>query len=295
VSLFLQQTANGVALGAVYAMFAAGFSLMFATLGIFNIAHGSYAVWGAIAALWSAERLGAPFAVCALVAVVAAGAIGVVVDRLVFEPIRRRGVGTMATMITSIGVWMMLGELAQHATDAQVQRFPVGTISDRLVRVGDIALPFVNWLNIAVALLVVAALHALLRHTPLGKAMRAVGHGGLPASLSGIDPRFVAAVTAFVAAGIAGLAGTLSGLATSNVSYTMGEGLLLRGFAAVIVGGVGDVRGAAVGGVLIGVSEVLAGQYVSNSFRDALTFGMLLVLLVVRPRGVFAQPTGARA
>ena len=134
-----------------------------------------------------------------------------------------------------------------------------------------------------------------MERSRFGSSIRAVGFDADSAAISGVNPRVVIYVTAFLASAVAAIAGILSGLATNNVSFTLGEGLLLKGFAAVVVGGFGDVRGAMVGGLIIGVSEVLGAQYISNSFRDAITFGLLLLFLVLRPRGIFSELQYSRA
>lgn len=294
MDLFLQQLANGVALGAVYAMFAIGFGLVFATMGILNVSHGTYATWGAIAALALLER-DVPFVGALVGGVLAAGAIGVVVDRLAFEPLRRRGVGMLGSIITSIGAWIILGDLAQEATDAQARSFPSGSFPSGFVEVGGVWLGYPQLLNILVAAALVVGMHLVLTRTRLGGAIRAVGYDAAAASLSGVNPRLIIALTALLAGGVAGLAGVLSALSTNNVSFTMGEGLLLKGFAAVVVGGFGDVRGAALGGLIIGVSEVLGAQYISNDFRDAITFGLLVLFLVAMPRGIIGEREVRRA
>lgn len=295
MALFTQQLVNGLALGATYALFAMGFGLVFAVLGILNVAHGTFATWGALFALYMVRTLEMPFIVGALVGVVGAGLLGVLVDRIAFEPLRKRGSGLLGPIITSIGIWIILGELAQLTTGARAYRFPQGSFPDQLIMIGALRLQLVQIVNIVLALVVAIILHRFLRGSSTGASIRAVGYNDLAASLSGVDPKRAVLLTSFLAAAIAGLAGIMSGLATNNVSFFMGEALLLKGFAAVVVGGFGDVRGAMIGGLIIGVSEVLGAQYISSSFRDAITFGLLLLFLIVRPRGLFGELTFNRA
>lgn len=294
MELFFQQLGNGIAVGATYAMFAMGFGLVFATMGILNVAHGTFATWGAIAALWAVED-GWPFPLAVAVGVVGAGAIGFLVDALAFEPIRKRDVGLLGSIITSIGAWIILGNLAQQATDAQAKAYPPDTFARGTLSFGPVDLAYAQVLNIVVALVVGVVLYQFINATRTGAAIRGVGHGAHSAALAGVNTRFIVGLTAFLAAAIAGLAGVLSALATNNVSFTMGEGLLLKGFAAVVVGGFGDIRGALAGGFLIGIVEVLGAQYISTSFRDAITFGLLLVVLLVRPHGIFGEVQFQRA
>jgi len=294
MNLFLQQLGNGVALGATYALFAMGFGLVFATMGILNVAHGTYASWGAIITYLVVDH-GVPFVPGALLGVIGAGLIGVVVDLIAFEPLRHRGVGLLGTIITSIGAWIVLGNLAQEATGAQARTFRNGAFPSGLVSIGDVKLTYAQILNIVLAAVVVVVLHLGIQRTRTGAAIRAVGYNAAAAGLAGVNRRRIVVLTAFLAAAIAGLAGIGSALATSNVSFNLGEGLLLKGFAAVVVGGFGDVRGAAAGGIAIGVFEVLGAQYISNDFRDAITFGLLVAVLVFFPKGLFGERELSRA
>lgn len=295
MELFLQQTFNGLALGAVYGMFALGFGLVFATMGILNVAHGTFATWGALISLYMVAGMGVPFVPALLIGFVGAGLLGIIVDQIAFEPLRRKGSGLLGPIITSIGVWIILGQLALISTNATARRFPIGSFPEEILRWGPFAMAPIQIVNIVVALVLAVALYWFLQRSRFGSAIRAVGFNADSASLAGVSPRNVIWATAFLAASIAGLAGTLSGMATNNVSFVMGEGLLLKGFAAVVVGGFGDVRGAMVGGLIIGVSEVLGATYISSSFRDAITFGLLLLFLVFRPRGLFSELEYSRA
>lgn len=289
MTLFLQQLLNGLALGSTYAIFAFGFGLIFATLGILNVAHGMFASWGALIALWCVEKYDLPFALAVVGGVIGAGVIGIAVDRLAFNPLRKRDVGLLGTIITSIGVAIVLGTLVDRFTDHRSKRFPVGTFSEELITIGDLGLQFIQIVNIVVALLLAFGLHVLMRHTQTGASIRAVGWDPKSATISGVNAGRIILLTAFLAAALAGLAGVLSGAATSNISRAMGDGLLFKGFAAVVVGGFGDVRGTLAGGLLIGVAEVLGAQYISSSFREAITFGLLLAVLLIRPRGLFSE------
>ena len=125
--------------------------------------------------------------------------------------------------------------------------------------------------------------------------MRAVGWNPVSASLGGVNSRMVILLTAFLAGATSGLAGVLGGIATSNVSFTLGEGLMLKGFAAVVVGGFDDVRGTAIAGICLGIIEVFVAQYLSTSLRDGITYSLLLIFLVVRPRGLFGSASFQRA
>ena len=289
MTLFLQQTINGLALGSSYALFAMGFGLVFATMGILNVAHGTYATWGAIIALFAFTSLSLPMLLAIVVGIVGAGLIGIAVDQIGFEPLRRRGGGLLGPIITSIGFWIILGQLAIIVTDARIKTFPRDALPRGFVRTMDLVIPYHQIITFVAAILMLVVMYAFVHRTRAGSEMRAVGWDPVSSALSGVNPRRVVIVTSFIAAGMAALAGILSAISTNNVSFTLGEGLLLKGFAAVIVGGFGDLRGAYLGGIVIGLAEVLGAQYISNSFRDFFTFGLLILVLVVRPQGLLGN------
>lgn len=289
MTLFLQQFINGMALGSSYAMFAMGFGLVFATMGILNVAHGAYATWGAIIALFAFTSLTLPMPAAIAVGIVGAGLIGVAVDQIGFEPLRRRGGGLLGPIITSIGFWIILGQLALIATDARIKTFPRSALPRGFVETGGLVIPYHQIITILSSVVLLIGMYMFVNRTKAGAEMRAVGWDPDSSALSGVNPRRVVIVTSFLAASMAAVAGILSSISTNNVSFTLGEGLLLKGFAAVIVGGFGDLRGAYLGGLIIGLSEVLGAQYISNSFRDFFTFGLLILILVVRPQGLLGN------
>jgi branched-chain amino acid transport system permease protein len=295
MQLFAEQLINGAALGSLYALFAVGFGLVFATLGILNAAHGTYASWAAIAALFVTERLGLPFPLVLLSGVLAGGVLALIVDQIGFQPLRARGGGMLGALITSIAFWIILDSLAGLATGQQSLSFPSGSYPAKMLHLGKTPLPSMQLITIGAMLAVTIGIHLLMRHSRFGAAMRAVGWNGTAAALAGVNPRMVIVATAFLAGATSGLAGVLAGITTQNVSFSLGQGLMLKGFAAVVVGGYDDVRGAAVAGVALGVLEVMSAQYLSTSLRDGITYALLLGFLLLRPRGLFGHAAFTRA
>lgn len=295
MQLFVEQLVNGVALGALYALFGIGFGLVFSTLGILNAAHGTYASWAAIAGYYAVELLGAPFPVAILGGVLVGGLIAVAVDQIAFQPLRDRGTGLLGALITSIAFWIILDSLAGFATEHQSLAFPARTYPSGMVELGPIRVPAMQLLVIASLAICAGGIWWLIERTRIGAAMRAVGWNPVAAALGGVNSRVVILLTAFLAGATSGLAGVLGGITTSNVSASLGEGLMLKGFAAVVVGGFNDVRGTALAGIMLGIMEVFVAQYVSTALRDAITYGLLLVFLVVRPRGLFGSQSFVRA
>ncbi|HMA08249.1 MAG TPA: branched-chain amino acid ABC transporter permease [Ramlibacter sp.] len=295
MELFVEQLINGCALGSLYALFGLGFGIVFATLGILNAAHGTYASWAAIVALAAVEQFKLPFVLAMLTGIVAAGLIALLVDQVAFQPLRRRGTGMLGALITSIACWIILDSLAGSATGHNSLSFPRGSYPATMFHLGAIPLPVMQLITVAAMLAVTVGLHVLIRHTRFGAAMRAVGWNQTAASLGGVNPRYVVIITAFLAGATSGFAGVLGGITTQNVSFMLGEALLLKGFAAVVVGGYDDVRGTAVAGVALGVLEVMTAQYLSSGLRDGITYALLLGFLLLRPRGLFGSVGFSRA
>lgn len=293
--LFLEQLVNGWALGSLYALFGIGFGLVFSTLGILNAAHGTYASWAAIVGYYAVVWFNVPFPVAIAVGVLAGGVLAIVVDQIGFQPLRAKKAGLLGGLITSIAFWIILDSLAGFATQQQSLAFPASTYPNSMVAIGPVMVSEMQIITILALIICAVGIYLLIQKTRIGAAMRAVGWNEVAAGLGGVNARVVILLTAFLAGATSGLAGVLGGIATSNVSFTLGEGLLLKGFAAVVVGGFDDVRGTAIAGICLGIIEVFVGQYVSTAMRDGVTYTLLLLFLILRPRGLFGSTSFLRA
>lgn len=293
--LFLEQLVNGISLGSLYALFGIGFGLVFATLGILNAAHGTYASWAAILGYFAVHWWNVPFPVAVVIGLLGGGVIATIVDQIGFQPLRGRKGGMLGALITSIAFLIILDSLGGEATGYQSWAFPPGSYPDGLIDLGLFKVPEMQVIIIGAMLFCGIGVHLIIQRTRIGAAMRAVGWSEEAAALGGVNSRLIILLTAFLAGATSGLAGVLGGAATSNISYLLGEGLLLKGFAAVVVGGFNDVRGTIIAGILLGVSEVIVAQYISSTFRDGFTYILLLAFLFFRPRGLFGSGSFIRA
>jgi branched-chain amino acid transport system permease protein len=286
MELLVAQAVNGCALGSLYALFGIGFGLMFAAAGVLNAAQGCYASLGAIAAVVAAEVFELPFAASLACGVAVAVAIAVAVDLLAFQPLRRRNAGPVATLVASVAVWLVLDSLAGLVTGEQSLAFPPDSWPDGVLSLGFVQVPAMQLIAIAGLLVVTLGLQRLVRRTGLGAAMRAVGCDPAAAALSGVNARNVGMAVAALSGGVAGLAGVLGGVMTANVGAGLGQGLLLKGFAAVAIGGPANLPAVALAGVVLGVLEVYGTPYLSAGLRDGITCALLLGFLLLRPRGM---------
>lgn len=291
--MLAQQILNGVVAGAVYALFALGFTLVFGINRVLNLAHGAVFTVGAFAALYGTTLLDLPLPLAALLAVLAGGLASLLLDFVCFRPLRQRDAPEFAAIVSSIGGGLILTSLAQQVSATQVMRFPFGTVPVVVWRVLGVRVQLLQLVIVGSVAVLVGALLLFLHRTEAGRQVRAVAISGRTAQLLGINPAVAFAQVFFIAGALAGAAGLLIGLAFNSVHYVMGEPLLLRAFVVVVLGGMGSIGGAVVAGVLLGVVQSLGVAYASSGTADALMFGLLFAVLLLRPTGLFGGGAAA--
>jgi branched-chain amino acid transport system permease protein len=284
-----QQLINALSLGSVYALFALGFTLVFGVLGVINLSHGAIFMLGSYIALLLIEKLAMPLYPAILCAMLATGCIGALIDFLVLKPLRARNAPHLAPMIASIGVAIILTNLAQGLFGAENQRFPEGTIPEASMNFGTLHVTALQIGIVAISFILMLILLLAMRRTQLGRALRAIAESPKAAYLLGINVEGLFLLTSFAAAALGGAAGVLVGLSFNAISPFMGQPMLHKGIAVIILGGMGDIRGALIGGLFLGFAEVLTVAYISSDFRDAVAFGLLFLILLVRPAGLFGK------
>ncbi|MEC5217213.1 branched-chain amino acid transport system permease protein [Actimicrobium sp. GrIS 1.19] len=284
-----QQLINALSLGSVYALFALGFTLVFGVLGVINLSHGAIFMLGSYVALMLIQKLAMPLWLALLAAMLVTGLIGLVVDFLVLRPLRARNAPHLAPMIASIGVAIMLTNLAQGLFGAENKRFPAGTIPEESISFGSVHVTAVQIGIVAISFILMLVLLMVMRRTQLGRALRAIAESPKAAALLGIHVEGLFLLTSFAAAALGGVAGVLVGLSFNAISPFMGQPMLHKGIAVIILGGMGDIRGAMIGGLFLGFAEVMSVAYLSSDLRDAVAFGLLFLILLVRPSGMFGK------
>ena len=284
-----QQLINALSLGSVYALFALGFTLVFGVLGVINLSHGAIFMLGSYIALLLIEKLAMPLWLAMLCAMLVTGCIGALVDTLVLKPLRARNAPHLAPMIATIGVAIVLTNLAQGWFGAENQRFPAGTIPEESLNFGALQVTALQIGIVAVSFALMLVLLVVMRRTQLGRALRAIAESPKAAYLLGINVEGLFFLTSFAAAALGGASGVLVGLSFNAISPFMGQPMLHKGIAVIILGGMGDIRGALIGGLFLGFAEVLTVAYISSDFRDAVAFGLLFAILLIRPAGLFGK------
>ena len=282
-----QQLVNALSLGCVYALFALGFTLIFGVLGVINLSHGAIFMVGAYAAEQAVARFALPLWGALLFAFMFCGLLGLAIDVLVLRPLRARNAPHLIPMIATIGVAIILNNGIQGISGAQSLRFPPGLVPEEVLMLGGLQLTALELGIILLSFVLMAVLLLALKKTQFGRALRAIAESPKAAYLVGINVEGLFFMTSFAAAGLGGVAGVLIGLYSNALFPLMGQPMLHKGIAVIILGGMGDIRGALLAGLFLGFAEVLSVAYIGSSMRDAVGFGLLFLILLIRPKGLF--------
>ncbi len=288
--MLLQQLVNGLMLGSSYALIGVAFALILGIFDMLNIAIGEVFMLGAFFGL-TLVKLGLPFLPALLVAMVLAGLVNLVIERFAFRPLR--GTPPVIPLLSSIGFSMLLQDAATNIWGSERTQFPP-SIRVLSFQIGPVLLSSVQIVILATAVILMLALHLLIQRTTIGRGMRAVAESPETASILGVDAGRVIVATFFVSGALAGAAGMLVGLTFSVISPFIGIEIGLKGVAAMVVGGAGNIQGAMLAGPLLGIAEVLSVAYLGAAHRDVVVYGLLILVLIVRPAGLLGAVERAR-
>jgi branched-chain amino acid transport system permease protein len=293
--MLAQQIVNAISLGGVYALFALGFTLIFGVLNVVNLAHGAIFMLGAYAALQAVLRLQVPLLAAVFFAALIAGVAGWFLDRAIFAPLRVRRAPHLAPMIATIGLAIVLTSVIEGTFGPQNLRFPIEVLPARTLRAGSVQITDLELRIIFLAFALMAVLLWALNKTRAGCALRGLAESPKAAALLGIDVEGLFRATSVIAAVLGGVAGVLIALYSNAVFPQMGQSVLHKGIAVVILGGMGDIRGALAAGFFLGFAEVFSVAYIGSTMRDAVAFGCLFAILLLRPQGLFGKAAQRRA
>ncbi|AFZ27861.1 amino acid/amide ABC transporter membrane protein 1, HAAT family [Cylindrospermum stagnale PCC 7417] len=308
INLFVQQLLNGLSIGSVYAIFALGYTLVYSILGIINLAHGAIFTLGAYFTYTlmggtfgfngllanAALPIQLPFAVALILGSSLAGLVGVGMERIAFQPLRRQGSDPLLTVVSSLGVAVVIVNLIQYLVGAESYTFPANTYGNLppAINFGSIDHPIpirsVQVVIFAVSVVIVSILTYFINRTKYGKAMQAIAEDPVTASLLGINTDRFIILTFFISSFLAGMAGTLVASSVSIAGPYFGIAFGLRGLAVIVLGGLGSIPGAVLGGLLIGLVEAFVPADYSG-YKDAVAFGILFIMLLVRPQGLLGR------
>ncbi|TQR39063.1 branched-chain amino acid ABC transporter permease [Brevibacillus brevis] len=286
--MFWQQLVNGLTVGSTYSLIALGYTLIFGVLGIINMAHGQIFIFGSLVGLVLMTSLNMPLGVALIVAIVISAILGLVLEYIALRPLRKKNVPHLASLISTIGFAILMEEAMHKFFGADSRAFPQ-SFGDTTFDLGLVQIRSVDLVILGISVLLMFVLHFWIQKTKMGKAIRATAENADTANILGINTNMVIVVTVMLASALGGIAGILIGMAYSALIPTMGMTLGFKGLAVLILGGVGSIPGAMVCGVLLGIIEVFTVAYGDSSYRDAVAFGLIILILLLKPEGLFGR------
>ncbi len=291
--MFLQQLINGLTVGATYALVTIGFTLIYSVLELTNFAHTSFYMLGAYITMTTVTLIGATtgnFLLSLLLAMAVCGGIGVFMQRSTLQVIREKNGAGISAMLCTVGVQTVINNAIILIWSSDSRYFP-----DIFGNLGKIYLggAIISWVQVLImiaAIVLMALISVIIYKTRIGRGMRAIAQNATAARLMGVNVNGIIALTFLLSTTVAAIAGTMVGSYYKAIDTNMASSVGFKAFAAAILGGMGSLPGAVVGGILIGVAETLISSYlISPGYRDAVAFLILIIVLIIRPRGIWGQ------
>ncbi len=290
--LFIQQLVNGFMLGATYSLVAIGYTLILGTLNLLHFAHGEVFMMGAFCGLLMVLLWQVNFYLAIVGGMLSAAIVGILVELCAVRPIKKEQ--HLAPLISTIGVTIILQEAAYYFSGGEPLSFPE-TVTVVNFNLSGIRINSVQLTIFAVSLILMVVLHLFVKNTRMGKAVRATAESPTTATLRGISVNQVTIVTFIIASALAGASGVLVGLSYNAVTPGMGVPMAIKGFAIMLLGGLGNIYGAMIGGLILGMAEILSVGYLAPSYRDAFAFGLMILILIFKPSGILGVSLNKRA
>lgn len=283
---FFEQLLNGFNLGSVYALIALGYTMVYGIAKMLNFAHGDIIMVGAYTLLLSTSRFGLPWYFAILLCVVVCCVLGVSIEKIAYKPLR--GASPLTVLITAIGVSYFLQSLALLIFGSNKQKVE-SIINIKGIEIAGINISGESIVTISVTILIMIALTLFIKYTKMGKAMLAVSEDNGAAQLMGVNVNATISITFAIGSALAAVAGILYMSSYGFVGPYTGSLPGIKAFVAAVIGGIGSIPGAMLGGILLGIIESMAKTYISTDLADAIVFGILIVVLLFRPTGLLGK------
>ncbi len=284
-----QQLVNGIFSGSIYALFAVGYTLVFGVLDVLNLAHQAVFMVGGVVALELVLAAHLPFWLALIVATLVAALLGAVLEMVAFRPLRRRPDTQFSALISSLAMATIFEAIVLQFYGPNLQRFPPAAFPAHVFAFGGVRVSLLQLVILITSLGLTLALQLMLQRSPLGRAIRAVAENQTAARVLGIDVDRILLLSFVISSALGGIAGVLFALAFNGADAGIGQTVELKGLAVIILGGMGSIPGAVLGGYLLGLIEVATVAGLGSPYRDAAAFLVLLLILLVRPRGLFGR------
>ena len=286
MNIFLQQLINGLSVGSIYAVIALGYTMVYGIIRLINFAHGEIMMMGAYFAFITVFATGMPFYMVLIVSMVMAAVLGVTIESLAYKPLRKAP--RISALITAIGMSLFLQNLALVIFRADPKIMPA-IIPKRPIMIGPLQIGTVTVTTIALSIFFMVLLDFFVKKTKPGKSMRAVSEDKEASLLMGINVNKTISITFAIGSALGALGGVLYSVAYTQVFPTMGVMPGLKAFVAAVLGGIGLIPGAMLGGFVIGMIETIAKAYISSQWSDAIVFGILIIVLLIKPTGILGK------
>lgn len=284
----LQQIINGVSLGSIYALIALGYTMVYGIIKLINFAHGGVYMVGAYIGFYAVTRLNMGFITSLIASMLICALLGVVIERLAYKPLREAS--RIAALITAIGVSLFLEYATMFIVGPQPRAFPAVLPQTKVNFFdGNVYISFQQIVIFAVTIVLILLVQLIVYRTKVGKAMRTVSYDKDAALLMGINANTTISFTFAISSALAAAAGVLVGIYYTSIGPLMGIIPGLKAFVAAVLGGIGSIPGAAVGGLLMGIIETMVSGYWSSTLQDAVAFGVLIFILIIKPSGIFGS------
>lgn len=295
-SLFLQQLVNGITLGGVYALIAVGYTMVYGVIQLINFAHGEIYMFGAFIAFALVTVFSVPFFLAAILSIMICATFGIVLDFVAYRPLRKAP--RLAALITAIGMSLFLQNLALMIWGGEIQSYPRNVLPtifyEQAIGFGDVIITWIQVFILSVTVIFMALLHYIIHRTTVGTAMRAISMDKTTAALMGINVNRVISFTFAIGSSLGAIAGILVGLYYNAIFHMMGFIMGVKAFAAAVLGGIGSVPGAMLGGGLLGVAEALGAGYLSSAYRDGISYGVMILIILFKPSGLVGRKSAER-
>ncbi|BBW97421.1 branched-chain amino acid ABC transporter permease [Geobacillus sp. FSL W8-0032] len=283
----IQQLVNGVSLGSIYALIALGYTMVYGIVRLINFAHGDVFMVGSFVGFYAVTMLGIGFFPALLLAMAACAVLGMVIERIAYKPLRNAT--RIAVLITAIGVSLFIEYVTIYLRGAQPEAYPSTLLPDRNLKLFGVVISSQSLFILGTSLVLMILLQFIVHRTKIGKAMRAVSHDAEAARLMGINVDNTISATFAIGSALAGAAGVIFGIYYTKIEPLMGILPGLKAFVAAVLGGIGIIPGAMVGGLLLGVIESLVSGLGYSLWRDGVAFVILILILIFRPAGLFGK------
>lgn len=289
MSLFIQSLANGLNLGSIYALTALGYTMVYGIIRMINFAHGDFIMVGGFTLFYGIplmQKLGVPSWLAVFLAIIICVSVGVFTEQVAYKPVR--GHGSMTALITALGMSLILENGALVLFGSEPRNVPAMFDLPNVTVFGT-TLPGKTLLTLAIGLIVMAVLSVFVQKTKLGKAMRAVPEDRTASILVGINVNKIITITFAIGSGLAAIASMMYTTSYISIKNELGISLGLKAFVAAILGGIGSIPGAMIGGLILGMIEIMVKVYLLPSWYEAITYGILILVLLFKPTGLLGK------